>query len=203
MTGPYDALPDPLACPLPAGAIDPSGFTDVDNTPYVVYKIDGNSLPPFMASPRGGGLIQPGTPLMLQKLNSSDYTTPIDDPVDLLNRGKNDGPLIEAPSLTRTGDGTYVLSFSSNMYNSEWYDTSYATSKKITGPYSKTDKPLLLPQNDKQPGTFGLMSPGGMEFGKDGKTVVFHADQKYKDASVRQMYVQTVSISGTTVSLDV
>ena len=44
--GPYIPVGDqPLICPMSqGGAIDASGFTDVDGSRWVVYKIDGNSL---------------------------------------------------------------------------------------------------------------------------------------------------------------
>jgi beta-xylosidase len=44
--GPYVPIDDePLVCPLEVGgAIDASGFRDVDGTRWIVYKIDGNSL---------------------------------------------------------------------------------------------------------------------------------------------------------------
>ncbi|KAI5207456.1 glycoside hydrolase family 43 protein [Aureobasidium subglaciale] len=47
VTGPYTTIgPDPWACPrAQGGAIDPAGYYDPkDNTRWVVYKIDGNSL---------------------------------------------------------------------------------------------------------------------------------------------------------------
>ena len=131
---------------------------------------------------------------MIQKL-APDYVTPVGDPVELLNRDAGDGPLIEAPSLLKSVEGVYVLSFSSNCFNSPDYDTSYATSENLLGPYTKTTTPLL------KSGEHGLMSPGGTSFSKDGSTIVFHADEKYSDASVRQMYLKSVSVSGTTVEL--
>jgi len=44
--GPYVAVgSQPIICPLAqGGAIDASGFTDVDGSRWIVYKIDGNSL---------------------------------------------------------------------------------------------------------------------------------------------------------------
>ena len=184
-----------LACPLDkGGAIDPSGFTDTDGSLYVVYKIDGNSLDSEKKGPCGNANGKYDTFLMLQQLRY-DGTTPNGDPIPLLNRDKKDGPLIEAPSLVKSSGGTYVLFFSSNCYNSALYDTSYATSPSLKGPYTKTTTPLLLP------GKYGLMSPGGTSVTPDGNTIVYHADLKYSDASVRQMYMNSIQITGTTVAL--
>lgn len=95
--GPYTPQSQPIACQTSGGgAIDPAGFQDSDGTRYVVYKVDGNNL-------GGGGSCGNGdeshsTPIMLQKL-ASDGVTPTGNPVQILDRDSNDGPLIEAPSL--------------------------------------------------------------------------------------------------------
>lgn len=62
---------------------------------------------------------------MLQALEV-DGVTPTGDPVQLIDRDEVDGPLIEAPSMADVG-GTYYLTFSSNYYNTLYYDISYAT----------------------------------------------------------------------------
>ena len=168
MTGPYTPIETPFACPLDqGGAIDPSGFSDSDGSLYVVYKIDGNSLSLGPNAPCGNADGKRATPLMLQQVNA-DGTTPNGKPVQILDRGKGDGPL---------------------------YDTSYATSSNLKGPYTKTKTPLLLT------GSHGLMSPGGATVSRDGSTIVYHADKDYSNADVRRMYMNSVQISGTTVSL--
>jgi hypothetical protein len=96
--GPYSAAATAIACNLTAGgAIDPSGFTDQDGTHYVVYKVDGNSVG------HGGSCGNTvariiSTPLMLQQL-AGDSITPVNEPIELLDRGDADGPLIEAPNM--------------------------------------------------------------------------------------------------------
>jgi beta-xylosidase len=113
--GPYTANDTAIACPLSqGGAIDPSGFTDTDGTHYVVYKIDGNSIGHGGSC---GNTVDPivPTPLMLQQLES-DGVTPVNDPIELLDRGSADGPLIEAPNMLLY-EGTYFLFFSSNCYS--------------------------------------------------------------------------------------
>jgi len=72
------------------------------------------------------------TPIMLQSVASDGYTL-IGDPVELLERSPIDGPVIEAPALTRTSGGQYVLFFSSNCFDSVFYDISYAVASTIEG----------------------------------------------------------------------
>jgi beta-xylosidase len=194
ITGPFVPTDHELACPLKfGGAIDPAGFVDADREVYVVYKVDGNSL-------GGGGPCRNkdqahDTPLMLQEVSATDGYTPIGHATPLLHLSPSDGPLIEAPSLVRSADGTYVLFFSSNCYNTRFYDTSYATSTNVVGPYTRSSTPLLVT------GVNGLLSPGGTDVLADGSRIVFHADVNPSDASVRRMYTSRIRISGRTVSL--
>jgi len=193
VTGHYTLVSTPIACPTgQGGAIDPAGFTDTDGKNYVVYKVDGNSL--GGGGPCGNANGHYSTPLMLQQ-KSTDGSTPIDSPVILLNRSDADGPYIEAPSLVRSTEGIYVLFFSSNCYSGPWYDTSYATATNVRGPYTKSPKPLLVT------GTEGLSSPGGTDVLADGSRIVFHADQRYSNSKIRQVYTSEIQIRGTAVSL--
>jgi beta-xylosidase len=66
---------------------------------------------------------------------------------------------VEAPSLIKN-EGTYYLTFSSNMYNTNLYDTSFATASSVTGPYTKAqapDAPILTSD------MMGLYGPGGAD----------------------------------------
>jgi beta-xylosidase len=194
--GPYSPLPEPLVCPLEqGGAIDPDGFEDIDGSRYMVYKIDGNSLNNKTTTPN----YHP-TPLMLQKVDPQDGITLLGDPVQLLDRGPQDGPLIEAPSLMRAADisgkhPTYVLFYSSNVFTTPYYDVGYATSTNgINGPYTKSHTPLLQTGDDMG----RLWGPGGLDVGVGGEKVVFHSG--YDSASVvRQMWTGQVAVNGTTV----
>ena len=181
------------------GAIDPAGFLDADGKQYVVYKIDGNSIGHGGNCGNGVAPIVP-TPLMLQEVSATNGSTPIGDPVQILDRGEADGPLIEAPSLVRVPDATsaggwlYILFFSSNCYTGGKYDTSYATSSSgvyATGEeYVKAKKPLLVT------GMSGLYSPGGLDVGMGPGAklqVLFHAD-KGKSADVRPMWAGEISV---------
>ena len=199
VTGPYLPQDTPLACPQAAGgAIDAAGFTDTTGDLYIVYKVDGNSLSHGGGGPCGNANGKSPTPIMLQQVSALDGSTLINPPIQILDRdGKRDGPLVEAPSLVRTQDGIYVLFFSSNCFNTPLYDTSYATSRNLTGPYVKAPAPLLTT------GMRGLKSPGGASVSKDAKTLIWHADRgdDKGDARVRQMYMSGIQIQGTTVRL--
>ncbi|KAL8746004.1 MAG: hypothetical protein Q9190_001930 [Brigantiaea leucoxantha] len=185
VTGPYDALDDPLACPLEqGGAIDPAAFFDEpSSTLWVVYKIDGNAL--GGGGQCGNGDLSHPTPIILQQL-SVDGTTPIGPATQILDRSSADGPLVEAPSLARSSDGTYALFFSSNCFNGKLYDVSYATATSVTGPYSKAQAPLapLLESGDEGG---ELNSPGGADISADASKLIFHSDAKPGDPGLRQM----------------
>jgi beta-xylosidase len=149
------------------GAIDPAGFQDSDGSRYVVYKVDGNSL--AGVGPCGnGGVIKRPTPIMLARVGP-DGIAPAGRPVQILDRTDDDGPLVEAPSITRLGDGSYALLYSSNCWNSENYDVRWARATSIGGPYTRMYKLL-------QTGVFDLHSPGGASIASDGKHMVFHAN---------------------------
>ena len=135
---------------------------------------------------------------MLQQVSSDNGFDLIGDPIEILDRGEFDGPLVEAPSLLRTSEGVYILFFSSNCFNGVLYDTSYATSTNgVRGPYTKSSAPLLVTgANGNQ-----LQSPGGLDVGPMGKNVVFHSDSRRGDARVRQMWTGQLSIRGTNVRI--
>jgi len=188
--GPYIPGASPLACPLSqGGAIDPSGFTDVDGTHYVVYKVDGNSIGNGGSCGNSVPPIVP-TPLMLQQL-AADGVTPVGDPIELLDRGDADGPLIEAPDLI-LHKGTYFLFFSSNCYSSTFYDVSYATASSVKGPFTKSSAPLMTTDNP-----FNITSPGGATATVDGRNMVFHAQCPIG----RCMFESAITISGDIVTM--
>ncbi|EED13769.1 endo xylanase, putative [Talaromyces stipitatus ATCC 10500] len=193
--GPYAPVDSVLACPLDqGGAIDANGFIDSDGTIYVVYKVDGNSLD-------GDGTTH-STPIMLQKLES-DGTTPTGDPVQLIDRSDLDGPLIEAPSLLLS-NGIFYLSFSSNWYNTEYYDTSYAYATSITGPWTKQSAPYapLLVTGTGTSNDGSLSAPGGADFSTDGTKILFHANLNGQDISGgRALFAASISEANDVVTL--
>ncbi|KAG8530108.1 uncharacterized protein KY384_005590 [Bacidia gigantensis] len=193
--GPYTPNDIIFACPLKqGGAIDPAGFLDTDGSRYVAYKLDGNSLGGGGGCGNGNG--QFSTAIMLQAVEA-DGVTPTGSAVQILERGDSDGPLIEAPSLVRSSEGTYVLFFSSQCFNGPNYDVSYATADLVTGPYTKTPRPLLLSGDDNG----ALNSPGGATVAQSGTQLVFHADAKPSNAGVRQMWTAEIEIRGVTASI--
>ncbi|KAF1348950.1 glycosyl hydrolase [Delphinella strobiligena] len=164
-------MTNPWVCPTEqGGAIDPAGYYDAtDNTRWVVYKVDGNAI-------GHGGICNNGnppivsTPILLQQVSAADGHTKIGSPsAPLITNGKADGPVVEAPSLSKMDDGTFVLFFSSNCFATPFYDVSYATAKSIRGPYTKYG-PMFVT------GTLGLTAPGGLDIAVNGYRAVFHAN---------------------------
>ena len=193
--GPYAPSDTPFACPLDiGGAIDAAGYVNDDGSVYVVYKVDGNSLGGGGACGNGDG--SHSTPIMLQQVSPKDGITYVGNPIQILDRGQYDGPLIEAPSLVKKG-GVYFLFFSSNCYNGPYYDTSYATASNIAGPYAKASAALLTTGGDGGQ----LQSPGGTTVSPDGTKILFHADLNPSDPSIRQMWTGDIKISGTIVTI--
>lgn len=132
---------------------------------------------------------------MIQRV-AEDWTTPLGPAIQILDRGKYDGPLIEAPSMIKR-DRTYFLFFSSNCYISALYDTSYATSSSPTWPFVKTHVPLLV--TDTVPGTAG---PGHADVAFDGVHMVFHAYATEADVGGRRaMFVKRLDVGGELVAL--
>ncbi|KAJ5189951.1 Glycoside hydrolase family 43 [Penicillium cf. griseofulvum] len=169
-TGPYVPSNTPLSCRLDrGGSIDPAGFKDKDGSRYVVFKVDGNSVG------HGGDCnngVEPlvSTPILLQKVGA-DGVTPIGDAVQILDRNTadGDGPLVEAPNLILHGD-------------------------TITGPYTKTNVPLINAANT------GLISPGGGNVCGCGDRILFHGFCTQERTS-RCMYVADVILEGTNASI--
>jgi beta-xylosidase len=131
--GPFvDDSTGPLVCQLKlGGSIDSSPFRDTDGSLWLVWKNDGNCCGQH-------------THFYLQRLDATG-TKVTGKPVDL--GLDNDQPwerhVIEAPQIVRHGD-TYYLFYSANDYASADYAVGYATSKRLTGPYTDApDNPIL------------------------------------------------------------
>lgn len=188
--GPYTAQSSALICPLArGGAIDAVGYKDVTGQRYIIYKIDGNSRGNGGACGNTVPPIQP-TPILLQKV-AADGVTLQGSPVQLLdNAGVSDDGIIEAPTLTRSRSGTYVLFFSSGCFVSNDYTVSYATASNIAGPYTRNSTPLF------KTGTYGLQAPGSASVWTDAQHMVFHAN----NGNVRSMYTAQITINGNTVT---
>ena len=136
---------------------------------------------------------------MLQEVDAKDGITLRGKPMQLLDRGPADGPLIEAPSMARIirpedQKPVYVLFFSSNIFTSKWYDVRYAISSGgIKGPFVKSPEQLL------KTGDFGeLYGPGGLDVAIDGTKVVFHSG--FGGTSIaRAMWTGQISMKGDTI----
>ncbi|KAK5114268.1 hypothetical protein LTR62_002519 [Meristemomyces frigidus] len=195
--GPYEPLENTLACHIDqGGAIDPAGFVDKDGTQYVLYKIDGNNIGHGGVCGNTKAPIMP-TPLMLQKM-ATDGVTATGAPIQILDRIKGDGPLIEAPALVRSTEGIYFLFFSSGCTRAPSYNIKYATSKNISGPYIRAAHPLL------QTGDYGLLAPGSVSVHEDGKGVynmAFHARVIAPQGRIRALFTTQLAFKGRSVSL--
>ncbi|KAI0166717.1 glycoside hydrolase family 43 protein [Hypoxylon sp. FL1284] len=170
--GPYVASDEPFACDLDAGgAIDASGFEDADGKQYVLYKVDGNSVGHGGSCGNTNEPIVP-TPIMLQEVDPDDGMTKIGDPVTVLDRTDDDGPLVEAPNMLRSEDGLYILFFSSGCYLESSYNVNYATSDSVKGPFERAARPMI------RTGDFSLQAPGGATavHVDDGFGISFHAN---------------------------
>jgi beta-xylosidase len=119
---------------------------------------------------------------------AADGITPLGRPTQILDRWGIDGPLVEAPNLTRLKDGSYALLFSSNCYNTPLYDVAWARAKTILGPYQR--QPILL-----RSGMAGLTAPGGASVASDGTHMVFHANHN----GGRALFSATFGSSGSIV----
>lgn len=130
------------------------------------------------------------TPLLLQPV-AADGFTPGSGPFTILdhNGTAEYHGVVEAPSLAKSGSD-YYLFFSSGCYNTGTYNLNYATSKAITGPYTRAEEPLLVT------GDYNLTAPGGASIDADGEHMVFHATTK----KARPLFRARVSLSGGKVS---
>ncbi|KAF5389062.1 hypothetical protein D9757_004999 [Collybiopsis confluens] len=163
--------------------------------PLVFWKVDGNNIGHGGNCNNGVAPIV-STPIMIQKL-TADGTAFASGSVatQILDRDDIDGPLVEAPSLTRSAEGIYFLTFSSNCYSSSLYDVSYATASHILGPYTKQPWLMITGNPYSQ-----LFAPGGADISPDGTKMVFHADLG-TNANTRQMYTANIAFSGTTITI--
>ncbi|MEV4757149.1 family 43 glycosylhydrolase [Micromonospora sp. NPDC049559] len=169
----------PLVCDGGEGGdIDPSSFVDGTGTRYLLYKDDGNAIG------------QP-TSLWLQRV-SADGLTPQGARVELLRSDRaEEAGVIEAPVLTRVGS-RYVLFYSLGGYGGEGYQTSYATSTSLTGPYTKAYRSLITTSTVDR----AVIGPGGADVVREpgGDHIVFHG--WINNNTARGMYVAALGWSG-------
>ncbi|KAL8279731.1 hypothetical protein RQP46_007826 [Phenoliferia psychrophenolica] len=119
--GPFQPQASPIICNSEdGGVIDASGFEDAGGALYVLWKVDGNSL-------------GKSTPIYIQPVASDGFTLQ-GSATQLLANDAADGGVTEAPSLVLWNEW-YYLFFSSNNYNTLYYDVSYATAKSVSDNY--------------------------------------------------------------------
>jgi beta-xylosidase len=131
------------------GSIDASPFVDDDGRAYLLWKADANA-------------VNRPSSIWLQPL-SDDGGTLLDTPARILDHDEVwESPLIEAPSLIKSG-GTYYLFYSANWWNSDRYAVGYATARAVAGPYQKATTRGPWFASDAQ-----VAGPGGQEWFLDG-----------------------------------
>jgi beta-xylosidase len=129
-TGPFTDLGTPLVEDATEGVIDPTEFTDLNGTPYVIWKVDGNAN----GKP---------TPILGQKL-SPDGLALVGAPTQLITNDLPwEGAVTEAPYLVLQG-GTYYLFYSGNSYATPSYAVGVASAPSPLGPYTKNQRPILV-----------------------------------------------------------
>lgn len=178
--GPFAAVgTGPLVCNGGEGGdIDASSFTDTTGARYLLYKDDGNAIG------------QP-TSLWLQPV-AADGLTFTGGRVELLRNDRaEEAGIIEAPALTKVG-GRYVLFYSLGGYGGDGYQTSYATSTALTGPYAKAYRSLLTTSTLDG----AVRGPGGADVVREagGDHLVFHG--WINNYSARGMYVAALGWAG-------
>ncbi|GLY22248.1 family 43 glycosylhydrolase [Micromonospora sp. NBRC 101691] len=160
------------------GDIDASSFVDSTGLRYMLYKDDGNAIG------------QP-TSLWLQQV-AADGLTLQGSRVELLRSGRpEEAGVIEAPVLTKVGS-QYVLFYSLGGYGGDAYQTSYATSTSLTGPYTKAYRSLMTTASLDNT----VRGPGGADVVREagGDRIVFHG--WINNNSARGMYVADLGWSG-------
>jgi beta-xylosidase len=135
--GPFvDDAPAPLVCEHDeGGSIDASPFVDVDGTPYLLWKNDGNHI----------GV---RSWIRVQQLAPGGAALVGDGPVDLLTHDQAwEGRLVEGPTVL-VHDGRYHLLYSANDYGSADYGVGWAVADDLLGPWSKPLAEPLMRSSD-------------------------------------------------------
>ncbi|WP_308160772.1 glycoside hydrolase family 43 protein [Cellulomonas sp. GbtcB1] len=131
--GPFvDEAAAPFVCEhAEGGSIDASPFVDLDGTPYLLWKNDGNHV----------GV---RSWIRVQQLSPDGSALVGDGPVDLITHDQPwEGHLVEGPTVVAR-DGRYHLLYSANDYGSADYGVGWAVADALTGPWTKPrDEPLM------------------------------------------------------------
>ncbi|TDQ00966.1 family 43 glycosylhydrolase [Labedaea rhizosphaerae] len=169
-TGPFTPTSSqPLVCNAGEGGdIDPSSFVD-GSSRYLLYKNDGNAIG------------QPAI-IWLQPV-AADGVTFTGGRVELLrNNQASEQGVIEAPRLVKR-PSQYVLFYSAGVYTTGNYQTSYAVSGSLAGPYTRAYRPLLTTASLNN----AVNGPGGEDI--SGSYIFFHG---HLSTGGRGMYVASL-----------
>ncbi len=187
LAGPYvDESAAPLVCEIDeGGSIDASPFLDVDGTPYLYWKNDGNAV--------GVDTWIRVAPLSDDGLALAGETTNL-----FMQDLPWEGHLVEAPAVVLV-DGVYHMFYSANDYGSDRYAVGHAVADSPLGPFVKDPDPVLV-TNDVAAG------PGHCQlFLSEGRWwMVFHAwlpGHVGDSAFGRQMWLTTVDFDGASVAV--
>ncbi len=130
--GPFtDTASEPLVCQTDeGGSIDASPFVDVDGTPYLLWKNDGNH-------------VDQQSWIYAQEL-APDGLSLVGDRHQLITHDQDwEGHLVEGASVW-VHEGRYYMFYSANGYYSEEYGVGYAVADSVLGPWTKpSDAPLM------------------------------------------------------------
>ncbi|KAH8695601.1 glycosyl hydrolase [Talaromyces proteolyticus] len=124
--------------------------------------------------------------------------------VQILDRDPNggDGFLIEAPSIIKS-EGIYYMTFSSAMFNTPQYISTYAYATSITGPWSKQHSPyapILQTGNVRSAGQLTGLS--GSSFAKDKSKIGFNASRNGLNADEgRAVYMGNITLGDNIITI--
>lgn len=156
-TGPFRPVgPDALiAHPDEGDAIDAESFTDADGTRYLIYKSGRTRSTMWLQRMSPDGLALDG------------------DRVEILRSDRpEEANIVEAPTMVRR-NGSYVLFYSANTFNSGKYFVNYAIAPAIGGPYTKQPGALLTSATLN--GAYRNPGHEDVVVGPDGDYLIFHA----------------------------
>lgn len=183
-SGPFvDTSTGPLVCQRDrGGSIDPSPFVDADGRAYLVWKSEGTAT---------------GEPTRIWSQGlTPDGLGLVGEPTELLHTDQPwEGPIVEAPSMTRTADGYHLL-YSGNRWETADYAVGHATCASPAGPCTKTGAPVLASRGS-------LAGPGSAEVFTDatgGLHLAFHAwdaGQVGYPGGARSLHVAPLMLAGT------
>jgi len=151
--GPFVPDPTPFTCGTgPSGALDPSVFTDVDGTRWLLYTQGSSELEPGLAEQD------------IWSIRLDDVGNPAAWPVNIFRRPTwGARHIAENPSMAFV-DGAYVLTFSEGRWGEGSYSTGVTICAGPAGGCFETKGPWLV-------SSAGREGPGGLELfrGVDGR----------------------------------